>query len=463
MTARSSEGRFERFCAKAQLLFAAVALPGALISCGKAVTLPSGASPQTDSPGSYIQHVVIVVQENHSFDNLFAKFPGADGATIGKTSNGATVELKESKLYSAKILGHGHRDFVKDYHHAKMDGWNLDCVKQHLDPLCAYEYVDPSQIAPYWTMAAQYALADHMFPTESSGSFSAHQDLIRGDSAITDHESLIDFPSKPPWGCDADPGTTTVLITRENQELVTGPAPCTNKFPDPSAYRTLRDLLDEKSISWKYYVPRLTSNALAGAIWNAYDVIWPVRYGPEWNTNVSFPEKNIFRDIRDGTLPSVAWVIPDNVNSDHGGYQFGRTDKGPSWVAQIVNAVGTSRYWSSTAIIIVWDDWGGWYDHVPPPQLDYAGLGIRVPMIVVSPYAKSGYVSHTQYEFGSIVKFVEDVWSLGRLDTTDVRANSITDMFEFKRTARQFKPIRAAYSMEFYERQPPSNLPVDGY
>ncbi|MBV9027166.1 MAG: hypothetical protein JO311_00995, partial [Candidatus Eremiobacteraeota bacterium] len=339
----------------------------------------------------------------------------------------------------------------------------LDCAQYGYDPLCAYQYVDPTEIAPYWKMAAQYALADHMFPTETSGSFSAHQDLIRGDSAITSRESLIDFPSKPPWGCDAYPGTTTTLITPPNRELVTGPAPCTNKFPDPAAYRTLRDLLDAKSIPWKYYVPPLTKTAIAGAIWNAYDVIWPVRYGPEWTTNVSFPEKNIFRDIRAGALPDVAWVIPDNVNSDHGGPFFGRTDKGPSWVSQIVNAIGTSRYWTSTAIIIVWDDWGGWYDHVAPPQLDYAGLGIRVPMIVVSPYAKSGYVSHTQYEFGSIVKFVEDVWSLGRLGTTDERANSINDVFDFKQMARPFKPIPAPYSRKFFERQPPSNLPVDGY
>ena len=444
-----------------KFLLGGLALSAALTSCGGGSALPPAASPpQTNSLGSYIKHVVIVVQENRTFDNLFATFPGADGAVSGKMSTGAVVKLKEHELYNPNFLGHKHHDFVLDYDGGKMDGWNLDCVAQFppYAPRCAYQYVDPKQIEPYWTMARRYALADHMFPSETSGSFSAHQDLIRGDSALTERESLIDFPSNTPWGCDAPAGTTTAVLTWKDR-IRNGPAPCTNKFP--SAYRTLRDLLDAKSISWKYYVPAESGTDSVGLIWNAYDVIRPVRYGPEWKTNVSSPEKNIFRDIRSGAFPNVSWVIPDAVNSDHGGPNFGTTDTGPSWVAQVVNAVGTSRYWSSTAIIIVWDDWGGMYDHVPPPQLDYAGLGFRVPMIVVSPYAKSGYISHTQYEFGSIVKFVEDVWDLGRLGTTDVRAGTIDDIFDFQQPPKTFTPIRAKYSKKFFERQPPSNMPVD--
>ena len=146
-----------------------------------------------------------------------------------------------------------------------------------------------------------------------------------------------------------------------------------------------------------------------------------MRYGSEWKTNIVSPEKAVLTDASNGKLPSVAWVIPDGINSDHAG--FGRSDKGPSWVAGVVNAIGQGSDWNSTAIIILWDDWGGWYDHVAPPQLDYAGLGFRVPMIVVSPYAKQGYVSSTQYEFGSVVKFVEEAFGLGSLGTDDQRAN----------------------------------------
>jgi phospholipase C len=155
----------------------------------------------------------------------------------------------------------------------------------------------------------------------------------------------------------------------------------------------------------------------------------------------------------------MSWVIPDNENSDHPGTG---ADTGPSWVAAVVNAIGQSSYWKSTAIIVVWDDWGGWYDHVPPPKTDFGGLGLRVPMIVVAPYAKRGYVSHNQYEFGSIVQFIEDNWSMPRLGTTDVRAASfVNDFFDFKRPASAFVPIAAKYTQAYFEHQKPSGRPVD--
>ena len=413
-------------------------------SAGGIPPVPSISEPQSGSIGNYIKHVVIVVQENHSFDNLFATFPGADGSTRGKMYDGKTINLKKSDLYNPKFYENSHQAFVVDYDGGKMDGWNLVYVGSAPCPRCAYEYVNPKQIKPYWSMASQYALADHMFPTETSGSFTAHQDLIRGDSAISSQESLIDFPTHGPWGCDAPPGTTTPLLTSQNQYVQNGPFPCSSQFPSSSSYETLRDLLDAKSVSWKYYTPDLLKGGLPGAYWNAFDVVAAVRNGQEWKTNISSPEKTIFHDVAHGKFAAVSWVIPDGANSDHAG--FGSSDTGPSWVAQVVNAVGKSKYWNSTAIVILWDDWGGWYDHVPPPQLDYAGLGFRVPMIVVSPYAKPGYISHTQYEFGSVVKFVEDVWSLGRLGTTDVRANSMNDMFQYDQGPRPFKPITAKYS-----------------
>jgi phospholipase C len=290
-----------------------------------------------------------------------------------------------------------------------------------------------------------------MFTSETSGSFNGHQDLIRGDTKLSAQEALIDFPSHGPWGCDAPYGTTTPLLLKNGQINEDGPAPCLT-------YDTLRDLLDAKQVSWKYYTPPLIGT-LAGSYWDAYDAISAVRYGNEWTTNISSPQTNVLKDIKHGGLAGVSWVIPDGTDSDHSG--FGSTDKGPSWVASVVNAIGASKYWNSTAIIVVWDDWGGWYDHVAPPQLDFAGLGFRVPMILVSPYAKQGYVSHTQYEFGSIVKFVEQVWNLGSLGTTDQRAATIDDMFDFSQAPRQFQKIQAKYSQSFFEHQPPSNVPVD--
>ncbi len=431
-----------------------------LVACGgrSGSTIPltvPAASLDTTSPdttaGKYIKHVVIVIQENRSFDNLFSTFPNADGTTRGKMSNGRSVRLRAIDLYYPKYLENSHAAFVTDYDGGKMDGFNEVEVGSVPCARCVYVYVDPAKIQPYWTLARRYVLADHMFPSESSGSFTGHQDLIRGDTAINSSESLIDNPSNSPWGCNAPSYTKTPLITKDGQVIGDGPFPC-------FTYDTLRDLLDAKKISWRYYVPPLYGN-LPGLYWDAFDAIKKVRYGPEWTTNVIMPEKKILKDIQAGSLAGVSWVIPDGVNSDHPG--FAKHDTGPSWVAQVVNAVGGSRFWSSTAIVVVWDDWGGWYDHVAPPQLTYAGLGIRVPMIVVSPYAKKGYVSHTVYQFGSVIKFVEEVFGLGSLGTSDRRSASILDVFDFTQKPRKFQPVAAPYSERFFEQQPSSDVPVD--
>jgi phospholipase C len=347
-----------------------------------------------------------------------------------------------------------------------MNGFDLPLLNGYPQGNHVYQYINPGDIVPYWTLAKQYVLGDEMFQTQGSGSFTAHQDLIRGGTAINDSQSEIDFPWNHQnafgnWGCDDLAGTTTALITTKLQYLSAVPSPgYTPPGPFPCFnYTTLRDLLDAKSISWKYYVPKFDGGDYGGSLWNAFDAIHAVRYGPEWGTNVQWPEKNVFNDIKNGKLAAVSWVIPDFVNSDHPG---AGSDTGPSWVASVVNAVGQSQYWNSTAIVVVWDDWGGFYDHVPPPFLDnQGGLGFRVPMLVISPYAKAGYVSHTQYEFGSIIRFIEDTFDLGRLNTTDTRAASIKDAFNFNQQPRPFSVVPAKYSRAFFLKQKPSNHPVD--
>jgi phospholipase C len=325
--------------------------------------------------------------------------------------------------------------------------------------ILTYQYVNPKQIAPYWTIATQYVLADHMFQTQGSGSFTAHQDLIAGATIINKAktESLVDFPTHTPWGCDAPLDTKTSLLVYADKQLkdeFKGPFPC-------MSYMTLRDLLDSKKVSWKYYSPPVPGNT--GKYWNAFDAIDAVREGPEWTTNIAQPTV-FFSDLTSGTLPAVSWVVPDNPNSDHPSTH----DMGPSWVASVVNAVGQSSYWDSTAIIVLWDDWGGFYDNEPPPFFDHwGGLGFRVPMLIVSPYARetsstqTGYISHTQYEFGSILKFIENIYGLGSLNTTDKRSTSIVDSFDFTQSPRSFKAIPSKYSREFFLHQKPSYLPVD--
>ncbi|MGC1380144.1 MAG: alkaline phosphatase family protein [Candidatus Baltobacteraceae bacterium] len=435
---------------------------------GARVTALPQRLPPGSSSSSAIAHVVIVIQENRSFDDLFATFPGAAGATKGKTSDGRRILLHQAHLSEPCDFGHSWTGFLRDYDHGKMDGFDLEGSGGQCYGKAgrrAYQYVNPSEIAPYWALAQQYVLADHMFQTQGSGSFTAHQDLIAGGTAIDPIESVVDFPSHSPWGCDAPAGTITSLLKGPGGTTVApvklkylyhgGPFPC-------FTYRTLRDSLDAKGVSWKYYSPPVRGGT--GSLWNAFDAIKAVRNGPEWGTNVTDSEKDIFTDITNGALPAVSWLVPDEMNSDHPG---SASDSGPSWVASVVNAVGESSYWDSTAIVVVWDDWGGFYDNVPPPFFDNAGgLGFRVPMIVVSAYARrgassQGYVSHTQYEFGSILRFVEDNWSLPLVRTTDTRAASIADCFDFSQQPRAFTPIGSKYSRAYFNRQKPSYKPVD--
>ena len=492
----------------ASLSFGLVAVAFALGACG-------GGGGGSDSPfatrsiagrnatSSPIQHVVIVIQENRSFDNLFATFPGASGATRGKArvkKGGRYIDkwvpLKATSLALSTDLQHCHKTFETEYDDGKMDGFNYEvkgpCGGRGIHAkLLAYQYVQESDIEPYWEIARQWVLADHMFQTQGSGSFTAHQDLIRGGTCISAGPScnpaspapstlsLVDNPGGLPWGCDAPPGThTSTIDIYGHVNDRTGPFPCSSQFPNygSSGYQTMRDLLDRAGISWKYYTPCFSATKqphcspsgdcgkypCAGATYDAFDLVAPVRNGPEWGTNVSWPETNIFGDITNDQLPAVSWVIPNDADSDHPGEKC-HCDDGPSWVASIVNGIGQSPYWSSTVVIVLWDDWGGFYDHVPPPfQDEWGGLGFRVPMLLVSPYAiagsagnpGTGYVSHTQYEFGSILKYVEQNWNLPSLGTTDVRATSIGDVLNYGQPPRGFTAIESKHDAPYFIAQP---------
>jgi phospholipase C len=445
----------------------------ALAGCGGSSQVPGAQSLGTharSSSGSQspIQHVVLIVQENRSFNNFFATFPGADGTTTGAAApnsqcgiQGGTISLAKAPLVLLKDLNHNYQGYRTARDGGKMDKWD-DVLYGNNVPECTdpYQYVDPSQIQPYWTMAQQYVLAEHMFTTQGSGSFTGHQDLIAGGTLVEQGESMVNFPTcsggSCSWGCDAPAGTHTSLISYGGAYRPgKGPFPCTKNFS--LSYPTMRDLLDAKSVSWKYYVPSPCCKT-NGRLFTAYDVIAAVRYGQEWKTNISSPETNIFNDISGGTLPAVSWVIPDSGNSDHPGE---KVDNGPSWVSSVVDAIGQSPYWNSTAIVVLWDDWGGLYDNLNPQQVGYGGLGFRVPAIVISAYAKAGTISTTNYEFGSILKYIENNWNLGSLGGSDQRATSIIDCFDYSQQPIAFKKIPSKLSKDYFMHERPSGLPVD--
>ncbi|MGB8150531.1 MAG: alkaline phosphatase family protein [Candidatus Cybelea sp.] len=465
----------------------------ALLGCGGDArgtmpVLPSE-GPAASAPSTKIKHVIVVIQENRSFDNFFATFPGADGTTTGKAAampgpiaNSCPVPIRKPTtipLTEVDLLGKGfppsygyptnqdlnhiYSGFQVDRDNGKMDGFDLEFggARGSGTPACTYpyQYVDPKDITPYWDMAQQYVLADHTFQTQGSGSFTAHQDLIAGGTQLSSSEALIDTPSYFPWGCDGNPQHLVTAVIKRTGKVYEygGPFPCLT-------YSTLRDLLDAKSVSWKFYAVRVypytnCPKCQGAGIWSAFDAIKAVRYSSEWKDNVTRSNLDIFTDISNKKLPSVSWITPNGPNSDHpatGG------DTGPSWVASIVNAVGKSPYWDSTAVVILWDDWGGFYDHVAPPEPRnwQGGPGFRVPMLIVSPYVKP-HVEHTQYEFGSILHFIEDNWNLGTLGKNDAESRSIGNAFDFKMKPRAFKVIQAKYPSVFFLRQPPSDLPLD--
>jgi phospholipase C len=298
-----------------------------------------------------------------------------------------------------------------------------------------------------------------MFPTEFGGSYTGHLTAVAGTDNMDSTHAQVNYPTHHPNDCDSPPGTKSSLV---NQNRVVGrgngPFPCFTQF------NSAANVLDAGGVSWKYYVTKL----LNAGIWSPYEAIKYVRYGSDWNNDIIAPQTQILNDIPNGKLASMTWVTPDHQDSDHPG---AHSDMGPSWVASIVNAVGESSYWDSSAIIVIWDDWGGWFDNAPPPQLDFRGLAMRVPCLIISPYAKegtssTGYVSHTQYEFGSILKFMEEVFNLdtegpGSQGYTDSRANSLDDSFDFSQQPRQFTPFGSKYPASYFLHEQPSNEPVD--
>jgi phospholipase C len=440
---------------------------GLLTACGGSAYAPSSrdAVDANKAVRSPIEHVVLIVQENRTFNDFFATFPGADGTTTGKAApdpachirKEKTIALKERNLVMPSDLNHSYPGYVVARNAGAMDGFDKVLTGAGT-PECTYpyQYTNPSQITPYWQMAQQYALAEHMFTTQGSSSFTAHQDLIAGGTVVSPNEAMVDLPSCSGsnciWGCDAPSGTHTSLITRHDVfQRGKGPFPCVN-------YATLRDVLDAKDVSWRYYVPPMCCAAY-GKLLSAFDAIKAVRYGSEWTDgHISSPQTNIFQDLTKPKFPAVSWVIPDENESDHPGTH---SDTGPSWVASVVNAIGESSYWKSTAIVVVWDDWGGLYDNLNPKQVGYGGLGFRVPAMIVSAYTKPAYISKTDYDFGSILRYIEENWSLGTLGGDDKNAQSIIDCFDYSQPPITFQPIPSSHTKAYFLKLKVPSLPPD--
>ena len=427
------------------------------------------------------QHIIVVVQENRTPDNMFQglcapPYGSPDSCSTSPGPNQYNIQISQwldasnargytqptSVGFTAPYdLDHSHQAFKVQCDNAfalntpcKMDGATRVACFGTCPSKPQFRYIDNSQgvLNPYLDIATQYGFANYMFQTNQGPSLPAHLYLFGATSAPSPEDDASGIfvaensnPGGLQTGCIADRNTFVYLISppgNESSQIY----PCVE-------FQTLGDF--PQAFSWKYYAPG------APTIWNAPVVIQHICQssgyngqclGSEYTDNVDLHPADIFTDISQCNLRGVSWVNPSAENSDHAGYN---APGGPSWVASIVNSIGNSNqcdggagYWNDTAILVVWDDWGGWYDHEVPslqqqPQNDYE-YGFRVPLLVVSAYTPAGYIDNTRYDFGSIVRFIEQNFGLqeGVLGFADARSQTdLTAFFSSAQRPRTFKTI----------------------
>jgi phospholipase C len=353
-----------------------------------------------------VQHIVIILKENHTFDNYFGLYPGADGATTGLQSDGSLVPLTHATDIYPDI-DHTYPGAETAWDNGKMDGFDLLTPE---DPDLPYVQYWENDIPVYWGYARDYVLADEFFTSVMGPSFPNHLFTITATSF-----NAIDNPDNYySWGCDAPPGTTVPLV---DGYLV---YPCFTR-------KNFTMELDAAGISWKFYGPL---RGEPGYAWTEIDALESVRRTSEWHKKL-VPTEQFALEAASGNLPAVSWVIASEKYSEHPP----RSVKGGmNWTAAQVSAIQNGPDWPSTVIFISWDDFGGFYDHVPPPQVDLLGFGFRAPLLIISPFARHGLIFHEPADFSSLVRFIEKRFGLQTLGMRDRIANDLLNAFDFSQT-----------------------------
>lgn len=458
---------------------------------------------------SRFEHIVVIVQENRTPDNLFQGLcapPFGTSSSCSTTPTGSQYNIQTRNwldkhsasgmtqptpvpLGNSYDLSHEHSAFnvqcdANAMGACQMDGsGGVPCFGT-CPAKPQFRFVDNTTgiLDPYLKLATRYGWANYMFQTNQGPSFPAHQFLFGGTSApsalddalgifAAENMSIMEGVTNSSAGCIADATTTVELIAPNPTRPPRG---IENKSVYPCFdHKTIPDILPAP-FSWRYYAPG------AGSIWTAPDAISHIcqSTGPdgkceglEWKDNVDLKPSDVLNDISRCNLRSVNWVIPAGQNSDHAGSPY--NTGGPSWVASVVNAIGNNPkcadgevYWHNTAIFITWDDWGGWYDHQPPTVLpgnegDYQ-YGFRVPLVVVSAYTQEGYVNNNRHDFGSILRFIEQNFGIreGELRFADNRATTdLTFFFHLNRAPRPFHAISAPLDANYFlnDKTPPTD------
>jgi phospholipase C len=371
-------------------------------------------APKSTASFGKIEHIVFIMKENRSFDSYFGTFPGASGATTAKISTGQTVTLSHLPDPPKHDMGHEWTDSHGDVDGGRMDRFDLGLTCSVNGDLQCMGQLYQADIPNYWAYAQSYTLADAAFSSVASGSFPAHLAMVSGSE-----QNVLDNPrsSQPSqWGCDAIAGTGVAYMTPSR--TVESEFPCFGAT-------TIADLADAAGVSWKAYS---TLAGASGYIYNPFRSFSNTFYGPDWATKV-VDQTQFNIDALAGNLPALSIVTPPSIDTDH---PPDSACIGENWTVQLINSVmqGPAAQWNNTVIILTWDDFGGLYDHVPPPYRDQFGLGIRVPFLIISPWAVRG-VYHTQVEFASVLRFMEETFGLPNLKGADTVANDMQDALNY--------------------------------
>ncbi|HJP64965.1 MAG TPA: alkaline phosphatase family protein [Actinomycetota bacterium] len=422
-----------------------------LIMAGLAVSVATSLAPAAVSaprlPGAAaitpIQHLVVLYLENHSFDNVLGRLCVADarcdGTLSGKTSNGQTIPLQAADDYVPKVA-HGRSTQIMAVNGGAMNGWDQIGGCTQAEGYRCYQAFQPSQIPNLAALARHFVISDRTFESELVPTFGSHVFILAaqlGGFQGTNPVEIPGNPNGPGWGCDsyldakwrATPSGRYALVPScfPNQ-LGAGPY---RSSPVPWV-PTIMDRLDVAGLSWKLYTP---ASDEPGYIWAGCPYFAECIYGPQGTKAV--PVQEVVSDAQAGTLPSVSFVFPHWNKSQHNQSSM---VEGDTFIGSVVGAVMNGPQWSSTAVLITYDDCGCFYDHVPPPN----GLGIRQPMVIVSPYARPGFTDSTVASFASILALIERNWGLPPLTAADGGAYDYRRSFNFAQAP--LKPIPMVYS-----------------
>ena len=449
--------------------------PLALVGCQSAHPVTARRKKDEVDGIHKIRHVVVIMQENRSFDSYFGTFPGANGIPKKVCVPTGTGPCARPFHEAADVNyggPHGSADAQQDIDNGKMDGFYKDAATSlHActdvnDPVCngyrtagndAMGWHDAREIPNYWAWAKRFVLQDRMFEPVASWSLPAHLFLMSEWAAACKNAD--------PMACRSDLDGMGALPPdfRVSARSKQGPI-----VPPDYAWTDLTWLLDHHHVSWGYYVtggiePDCEDDAMAclpvtqtdrtPGIWNPLPWFETVRQAHELG-NIQ-PTSSFVAAAGRGTLPAVSWVVPSDQVSEH---PPAKVSNGQAWVTSLIDAVMKGPDWSSTAIFLAWDDWGGFYDHVQPPVVDGLGYGLRVPGIVISPYARKGFIDHQTLSFDAYAKFIEDDFTGGaRLDpTTDGRPDPRPDVRE---NAHVLGDLRNDFDFSQPPR-PPMTLPT---